>query len=263
MIKFFRHIRKTLLSKPPERDSSVRQPDGVIPAGAGGKTSKYLTYAIGEILLVVIGILIALQINNWNENRKANAMANQYLAGIKDDLTKDLVIIDSILTMNAKSISLISSIDSVFHRKKGFLADQFPFFFFNPDTTEVMRLFFRETSFRSIKGSYKSLIADGKSGLIKNKDLFQAIQQVYDENQERLASTYESIKTLELEIRMKYSFEKLNWTYSDLKNAKGEKIFSDLVNLTEEKFFYNANLTRVRDNSENVIRMIDKELGHD
>ncbi len=35
-----------------------------------GKTGKYFKYAIGEIILVVIGILIALQINNWNENRK-------------------------------------------------------------------------------------------------------------------------------------------------------------------------------------------------
>ena len=49
MIKFFRHIRQDLMSK--------------------NKTSKYLKYAIGEILLVVIGILIALQINNWNQNR--------------------------------------------------------------------------------------------------------------------------------------------------------------------------------------------------
>tara|TARA_B100000508_G_scaffold107348_1_gene85427 strand:- start:44 stop:181 length:138 start_codon:yes stop_codon:yes gene_type:complete len=36
------------------------------------KTSKYFKYAIGEIILVVIGILIALQINNWNELRKSN-----------------------------------------------------------------------------------------------------------------------------------------------------------------------------------------------
>ena len=50
MIKFFRNIRKTLMTE--------------------GKTSKYLKYAIGEIVLVVIGILIALQINNWNEYRK-------------------------------------------------------------------------------------------------------------------------------------------------------------------------------------------------
>ena len=50
MIKFFRKIRQNLLSE--------------------DKTVKYLKYAIGEIMLVVIGIVIALQINNWNENRK-------------------------------------------------------------------------------------------------------------------------------------------------------------------------------------------------
>jgi hypothetical protein len=50
MIKFFRKIRQSLLSE--------------------GKIGKYLKYAIGEIVLVVIGILIALQINNWNEQRK-------------------------------------------------------------------------------------------------------------------------------------------------------------------------------------------------
>ena len=49
MIKFFRHIRKNLLME--------------------NKTSKYFKYAIGEIVLVVIGILIALQINNWNDRR--------------------------------------------------------------------------------------------------------------------------------------------------------------------------------------------------
>jgi len=51
MIKFFRKIRRQLLTE--------------------NRFSKYLLYAIGEIVLVVIGILIALQINIWNENRKA------------------------------------------------------------------------------------------------------------------------------------------------------------------------------------------------
>lgn len=50
MIKFFRKIRYDLMEK--------------------NKTGKYLKYAIGEILLVVIGILIALSINNWNEQKK-------------------------------------------------------------------------------------------------------------------------------------------------------------------------------------------------
>lgn len=52
MIKFFRKIRQNLLSE--------------------GKTGKYLKYAFGEIVLVVIGILIALQVNNWNEKKKVN-----------------------------------------------------------------------------------------------------------------------------------------------------------------------------------------------
>ena len=54
MIKFFRHIRKNLLME--------------------NKNSKYFKYEIGEIILVVIGILIALQINTWNENKKTEAL---------------------------------------------------------------------------------------------------------------------------------------------------------------------------------------------
>ena len=51
MLKFFRKIRQNLLSE--------------------GKTGKYIKYAFGEIILVVIGILIALQINTWNEDYKS------------------------------------------------------------------------------------------------------------------------------------------------------------------------------------------------
>lgn len=67
MIKFFRKIRQDLLSK--------------------GKTGKYLKYAIGEIILVVIGILIALSINNWNENRKINNQELQLLESLQKEFT--------------------------------------------------------------------------------------------------------------------------------------------------------------------------------
>ena len=63
MIKFFRHIRQNLLME--------------------NKTGKYFKYAIGEILLVVIGILIALQINNWNEGRKRAAEERLLLSNLK------------------------------------------------------------------------------------------------------------------------------------------------------------------------------------
>jgi hypothetical protein len=51
-----------------------------------GKTSKYLKYAIGEIILVMIGILLALQVNNWNENRNAYNNSKNYLFEITNDL---------------------------------------------------------------------------------------------------------------------------------------------------------------------------------
>ena len=55
-----------------------------------GSFTKYLLYAIGEILLVVIGILIALQVNNWNEENRREALKNEIIVKIKSDLNTDL-----------------------------------------------------------------------------------------------------------------------------------------------------------------------------
>ena len=66
MIKFFRHIRQTLLME--------------------NKTSKYFKYAIGEILLVVIGILIALQINTWNQERVNAKEERRILQDLSEEL---------------------------------------------------------------------------------------------------------------------------------------------------------------------------------
>ena len=69
MIKFFRKIRQNLLSE--------------------GKTGKYLKYAIGEIVLVVIGILIALQINNWNQQRILEKQSQQVLLNLREEINEN------------------------------------------------------------------------------------------------------------------------------------------------------------------------------
>ena len=51
-----------------------------------GKTGKYLKYAIGEIILVMVGILLALQVNNWNESQKDKKQEKTYLNNLQDDL---------------------------------------------------------------------------------------------------------------------------------------------------------------------------------
>ncbi|WP_411768573.1 hypothetical protein [Winogradskyella sp. A3E31] len=72
MIKFFRHLRQKMLAENPS-------------TGRAGKISKYLLYAIGEIVLVVIGILIALQINNWNQQQlEKKQIRNIYARIVKD-----------------------------------------------------------------------------------------------------------------------------------------------------------------------------------
>jgi len=77
MIKFFRKIRYDLMAK--------------------NKTGKYLKYAIGEIILVVFGILIALQINNWNEKQKLNSKTQEYYVQLLDDLNKDVIFANQII----------------------------------------------------------------------------------------------------------------------------------------------------------------------
>jgi hypothetical protein len=80
MIKFFRKIRQRLLTE--------------------NKFSKYLLYAIGEIILVVIGILIALQINNWNEKRLQKQELKNIYSIVAEDLKNDIIEITKILKSN-------------------------------------------------------------------------------------------------------------------------------------------------------------------
>jgi hypothetical protein len=75
-----------------------------------GNTSKYAKYAIGEILLVVIGILIALQINNWNEEKSERKVEEVYLQNMVEDLKADLDIYTNYEKANAIIYILIDSL---------------------------------------------------------------------------------------------------------------------------------------------------------
>ena len=91
MIKFFRKIRQNLLTE--------------------NKFSKYLIYAIGEIILVVIGILIALQLNDWNDHQKQLKLEKEYYCRLLDDVKLDKEQIQN-LTQLAKE-RLVASNQSV------------------------------------------------------------------------------------------------------------------------------------------------------
>lgn len=86
MIKFFRKIRQNLLSE--------------------GKTGKYFKYAVGEIVLVVIGILIALQINNWNEQGKVDGEILKTLNEIRSNLISDSLSIRDTRILKSEDINI-------------------------------------------------------------------------------------------------------------------------------------------------------------
>ncbi len=73
------------------------------------KTGKYFKYAIGEIVLVVIGILIALQINNWNENRKQNIIASEYIENLKSDIVQDTIGLNNLIQTGKEQGKLIET----------------------------------------------------------------------------------------------------------------------------------------------------------
>ncbi|MBN3521007.1 hypothetical protein JYB62_13440 [Algoriphagus lutimaris] len=85
MISFFRKIRQKLLQQ--------------------NRITRYLLYAIGEIFLVVVGILIALQVNNWNEERKSNNVSSQTIQKLQAELSEVKAEIEKAIEVNEMILS--------------------------------------------------------------------------------------------------------------------------------------------------------------
>ena len=142
MIKFFRKIRQNLLSE--------------------GKTGKYMKYAIGEIILVMIGILLALQINNWNENRKNNIIEESTLLSLKSDLESALVQLDVKLEQNMRFRYLDSILLDVVHFKKDISTDSL-------ERLALSHIY--SPGFDPELGTLNEILSTGKMEIIQNRTL--------------------------------------------------------------------------------------------
>lgn len=76
------------------------------------KTGRYIKYAIGEIVLVVIGILVALSINNWNENRKSDIELHNYLGLMGEELQQDKVFYLKLISENKRRLNYLVSLSN-------------------------------------------------------------------------------------------------------------------------------------------------------
>ena len=151
MIKFFRRIRQQLLSE--------------------NKFSKYLLYAVGEIVLVVIGILIALWVNNWNQEKKEQRLGDDLLVRIHHDLVKDTINFRNDINRNEALredlkkllVELYDGIDDIDEVKK------------MSETWDQML----DQAFSPNDNTYQSILSSGTLGYIQNQELKDKILDLY------------------------------------------------------------------------------------
>ncbi|WP_223033719.1 DUF6090 family protein [Hanstruepera marina] len=144
MIKFFKQIRRNLLKD--------------------GKTGKYLKYAIGEIVLVMIGILLALQVNNWNEGRKRLQTEKHYLNELKIEFTNNFNEVNRVMGKNQLNLDNALKIANHETSDSTILSN-----------SEFNRLLFYailgEIQYRPSPGVLNGLLNAGKLEVIRNKAL--------------------------------------------------------------------------------------------
>jgi len=147
---------------------------------------QYMRYAIGEILLVVVGILIALQINNWNELRKGNKFEEEILYLIDQNLQNDSILMTMELSKANRAIELTDRLLEQVSRKN-----------YGDSLNNWMGKIISFERFKSQSSSFEVLKAKGIE-TISNKELQLALISYYDEN---LFGVYQSMGDVELSFQ--------------------------------------------------------------
>ncbi|MUP46456.1 hypothetical protein E0K83_11980 [Gramella sp. BOM4] len=203
MIKFFRNIRRKLLKE--------------------NRFKRYMLYAIGEIILVVIGILIALQINNWNEIQKLRAQEKLILAGIQDEFISNLKILDSTMHLNELNIKKSLELGEYLGPSTDSL-DQKTF------SNLMVGAFKEESRYLPILGLVNELTNSGKLSLLSDTELRKAISS-WSSDLDRVANQ-EDYVVERRDISHSYFLNTGNFRDHLEKIKNG----SSLVNITPSKF---------------------------
>ena len=241
MIGFFRRIRKKLAN--------------------ANQFIKYSRYAIGEIVLVVIGILIALQINTWNEEKKERVQEQKYLIEIKQNLESDIIQMANIRKRYQHISVTIDTLLLFIQNAK-------------PKTTNYNKLWeyiiavTYVPSFQTQKNGYNNLISAGNINQIQNQELLRVISSHYswvDYTNELVRQTiYESsqfdihppIKDImgkkEFLMDLGYEFQTTSISEDDL--SKNESRISGLL---YRKAWMGIGFRVLNDYSDSTINLID------
>ncbi|MEM5566162.1 hypothetical protein WNY78_13665 [Psychroserpens sp. AS72] len=194
MIKFFRKIRQKMLNE--------------------NRFSKYLLYAIGEILLVVIGILIALQINNLNQSRQDQSQLKSSLEFVKQNLNEDIKNLNKQIEYNEH---IQEAIDISF--RIIFLPEDENY------TIDQIGGIVKERDFYTVKTAFKSMETGAHFKWIKDQNLIEAIYLYYADT-DRMSKMVEYNNQFAREKIEKFVYDEweLGTYFSDLNPYDDQRI---------------------------------------
>ncbi|MGK0413281.1 MAG: hypothetical protein ACJA1B_001484 [Polaribacter sp.] len=238
MIKFFRKIRQKQIME--------------------NKTTKYFKYAIGEIVLVVIGILIALQINNWNENQKAKTTEIYVLNEILNNLNEDGIILSEIVEQRQKAKISVANMLNYLKTEN-----------INKDVLEKdMLCFLTFERYFPINNAYEVLKSKGLQ--LSNNKLTTQISRYYDYEQKKMNGSILDIENailsiLEDRLGIARFIESLTLnetiTITNYVNAQLKKeIYREIVPFKNNNMGTLNKLIVFYDNNKSLRNAIEKEL---
>ena len=232
-MRLFRKIRQSLLQK--------------------GNLKRYLVYTIGEILLIMIGVLLAFQVSKWNDKRNNDKVELIYYENIRRQLNDDMGIISRNIDYNNRYLSQFEYANEIIQIDDRSKLDTL---------IKISLNLFRYSDFHRASNIYETIVNSGQIKLIHNQNILEGIQ--------RLEETYGYINKMEsvhfdliklivipdIVDSIKFSPSDVE-NPEDLYNFKFKNRFTLLVEIMNEK---NDVYERAINEISKIVELIDKEL---
>ena len=218
-----------------------------------GSLKRYLIYATGEVLLIMIGVLLAFQVSNWKEKRNNKKAELLYYQNIKRQLYEDRGMISRNIDYNNRYLSQFIYADQIIHRNDRSKTDTL---------VKIALNLIRYSDFHRASNIYETIVNSGQIRLIKNQNVIEGLQ--------RLEETYVYINKMEdihfdiikmivlpdLVKSIQFSPSKVEQP-DELYTFQFKNRFTLLIDIMNEK---NEIYKRAIHNIDDIIELVDKEL---
>lgn len=240
-MKLFRYIRKQYASE--------------------NKAMAYLRYAIGETILVMVGILLALQVNNWNEARKNSIIENEIVANLHAEFKQNLIVLNEVAEVFNKSEQSCYQLMLLMNKDASYLSQN------NIDSLIYWSIDF--TSFNPSNNVLDETLQSGRLGLIKNKEL---VSDLFDWKrvEENLQSNYIIRQKFIEEQIMPYLNDNISFKnidkYSPMHWESPSEFRTDYTSLFHDRKFENLidnnfyHLAKLREEYIHLGKIMDKMI---